>query len=167
MRKAYIDLLEAVNAVQMKATGETGARAIAFGIPQSQVPEKLLAVLRAAEAAERVGASALTGGASEPASPTDDPAKLREVIDGLFQWMKIQGLDVREPTAIVAETLKGKGKRGKRYVMLPKFAPNAERRKKQWKPVLTVDGTMSADEMKAKARDMGEVADRLGPAAAR
>ena len=167
MRKAYIDLLEAVKAVQMKATGETGARAIAFGIPQSQVPEKLLAVLRAAEAAERVGTSALTGGASEPASPSDDPAKLREVIDGLFQWMKIQGLDVSEPTAIVAETLKGKSKRGKRYVMLPKFAPNAERRKKQWKPILTVDGTMSADEMKAKAREMGEVADRLGPAAAR
>lgn len=171
MRPEISQLLESARALQLKPTGETGPRCVKFGIDASLVPERLLVLHHAIEAVDKAGSSSVDAGAPDPAH---DPEKLRAAIDGLFNWMKLQGLNTGEAADIVAAAITGKQKAQKRYVTLPRFAPQAVRRKKKWKPKTHLGAKFDGDgapstmnEHRGLGREMDEVVMRLGHAAPR
>ncbi|AOG02879.1 hypothetical protein [Bosea sp. RAC05] len=171
MRPELSALLESARALQLKATGEPGPRCVRFGIENALIPEKLLALQQAIEAVDKAGSASLSG---EPLDPGQDPAKLRLAIDGLFAWIRVQGLDPTDASDIVASAITGQQKRQKRYVTLPRFAPEAVKRKKKWKPKTllgsALDGSdtpTTLSEHQKLGREMDEVAMRLGHSAPR
>ena len=171
MRPELNRLLEAARALQLKPTGETGPRCVRFGIDNAQVPQKLLELHHAIEAVDMAGSAALAGDAPDPAR---DPEKLRAAIDGLFNWMKIQGINTADAADVVASAISGKQKAQKRYITLPRFAPQAVKRKKNWKPKTLLGprfdnegAPKTLDEHKKLGRDMDEVVVRMGHAAPR
>ncbi len=171
MRPEISNLLESARALQLKATGETGPRCVRFGIENALIPEKLLALQQAIEAVDRAGSASLS---SDPVDPGQDPAKLRAAIDGIFGWMKLQGLDTGEAADIVASAITGQQKKQKRYVTLPRFAPEAVKRKKKWKPKTLLGASLDGSDTPATladhqklGREMDEVAMRMGHSAPR
>jgi len=167
MRHEFVDLLNCAKALELKATGESGPRCVRFGIDKDTIPERLLALQKAVEAADRVSGSAT--------DPTFDPEKLRAAVDGLVRWISLQGLSAVEATEVIAGIMNGgTRKKSKRYITLPRFAPQSVRKKKTWKPKTLLgvidmedDPLRSMGDHEQRGRDMDEVTSRMGHCATR
>ena len=160
MRQAVVNLVEAVRGLCLaRASSGHGVR---IGLQPQALPPQLIAILDALEQVDR------DGGHGE-----DELAKVKAGLEGVFRWIKLQGLSTDEPLDILAQALGGKARRKpKALTVMPTFAPSYER-KKAWKPKLNLargigDGLPTTlDDHRKTALAMGEVASKMGAAAPR
>ncbi len=160
MRQAVVNLVEAVRGLCLARS--SGGHGVRIGLQPQALPPQLLALLDALEQVDR------DGGAGE-----DELAKVKAGLEGVFRWIKLQGLSTDEPLDILSQALGGKARRKpKALTVMPTFAPSYQR-KKAWKPKLNLargigDGLPSSlDDHRKAAFDMGEVAAKMGAAAPR
>ena len=146
MRKEAHALVQAVRRLGLSLTSKPAPRCVSVGIPAAEFPVRLADLRRALEALDAAEADEM--------SPTgEDAEKLRKGIDGVFRWIRLQGLDTAEPLQILTEALTGrKGRPPDKYEMLPKSTPYARRKSGSWQPA--VDGRHNAA---AAAMHMGTV----------
>ena len=128
MRREVVNLIESVRELQIQLTPKPdNPDGIRLGGERATFPTRLKNVAEALQELDRVGSAGLNGIPVE--DPTLDSAKLRMALDGVFRWMRFQGLDVKEPHNIVAQSLGvEEAKKGKTYRPIPKFAPNAHKK---------------------------------------
>lgn len=124
MKKEIVDLVEAVRGLQIKRTGSPAPHCVKIGVPPLEFPEKLEVLQTALERFDR----------SEGESTEDDKIeKYKKTIDALFKWMRVEGIPVDHPKAIIEEILSGKTeKKFKTFDVLPSFEPSMMR-PKPWK----------------------------------
>lgn len=161
MRKEAHALVDAVRALGLALTGKPAPRCITVGIPAAEFSVGLARVQEALEALDRSGA------ASEDPEVVEN---MRKGIDGVFKWVRLQGLDTAEPLQILADALAGRAsRRPAKYEMLPKLTPFS-RRKSNWKPKLHLGSELGGRAMSsfdrdahaAYGREMAQAADKLG-----
>ncbi len=130
MRKQIVDLVESVRDLGLgRVPPEVNPSGIVLKGNKAEFAEKLGRVHDALEALDQAGAksAALTpgepAGAPQAVDPSMDVALLRMALDGVFRWMRSQGIDITEPHAVVAQVLKGPtpGTGGARYRPTPGF----------------------------------------------
>lgn len=141
MRKEIHDLIEAVRRLDIRISDGSLPGCVKLGGPAMDFPARLMEVQRALEAVDKAGgADAALGDSSVSAdAAAAQAAQLRTAIDGVFRWMRVQGLDVSEPMEIVGDALEvPQGKRKKSYQTLPVFAPNGCKRRKGYRPKLNL-----------------------------
>ncbi len=142
MRREAHALVEAVRALRLALTGKPAPRCVTVGASATEFPERLAALQRALETLDA------TGGALDALGAPEDMEKLRKGVDGIFRWIKLQGLDTAEPLQILTEALTGRsGRRPERYEMLPKFTPYARRDDREWKPAFTLGSSIGGNPM--------------------
>lgn len=165
MRKDVVDLIEAVRGLGLTPTGEDGPRCIRIDGDAKAFPERLLAVAKALEAVDAKGGIAA-------AEENVDLVKLKSAIDGVFRWIKLQGLKTDEPFDIIAQALGGTPRsKGKKLDTMPVFAMSY-RPKKKWKPQISLGRRLedtkapeTLEEHRDQAAKMGEVLEKMGAAA--
>lgn len=165
MRKDIVDLIEAVRALSLVPTGEVGPRCVRIEGDPKLLPERLLAVAKALEAVDAKGAAAAT-------EESVDLGKLKSAIDGVFRWIRLQGLKTDEPFDIIAQALGGSAKsKGKKLETMPVFALTFKP-KKQWKPRVSLGKRLedekapeTIEEHREMATKMNEVISKMGAAA--
>lgn len=165
MRKDVVDLIEAVRGLALVPTGESGPKCIRIEGDPKTFPDRLLAVAKALEAVDAKGAVSAS-------DENVDLAKLKAAIDGVFRWIRLQGLKTDEPFDIIAQALGGAPRsKGKKLDTMPVFALTF-RPKKQWKPRVSLGrrledekAPVTLEEHREQAAKMGEVIGKMGAAA--
>lgn len=167
MRQSIVNLVEAVRGLKVARTGQPAPHCVRIGGGDREsaleFPERLLALAEALEAFDR------DGGAEAGDAELD---RIKQGLDGVFRWIKLQGLSTDEPLDIMAVALGGKArKKPKTLSLLPSFTPGFGKRK-TWKPKLStaprLDGSRSLETMAQHvelAAGMAEVVSKLGAAA--
>jgi len=163
MRQAIINLVEAVRGLKLSRTHQPAPHCVKIGVAARELPEQLLTVLDAFEALEREGGAGLAD---------QELDNIKAGLDGVFRWIKLQGLSTDEPLAIMAQALGAQGKKKpKSFPLLPSFTPGFTKRK-SWKPKLSIapgfSGAKTLDSMEEhiqQAKAMGEVVAKMGAAA--
>ena len=160
MRAAISRLIEAARGLKLSVTEEDRGRKLAIGVSRDELTERLIELHDALEAADADGAADM------------DPRRTREAFNELFRWIRLQGLSIEEPAALVAATLgvEVKASASSGYDIMPSFSPRHERKKKGWKPTLTLPlerlRTMKSIGDHAKvANNMDQVVSKMGDAA--
>lgn len=126
MRKEAHALVQAVRRLRLALTGQPEPRCVSVGVPAAEFPVRLADIQRALETLDAADAA-------DPVPTGDDAEKLRKGIDGVFRWIRLQGLDTAEPLQILTEALTGRrGKPPDKYEMLPRFTPYARRKPNGW-----------------------------------
>lgn len=163
MRKTLIDLVEAVRGLKLSFASRNDDRRVRVGIQASALPGHLLVIYDALEAFDADGGVTL-----DDAGEAD---RMRKALDATFRWIKTQGLSTDEPLDLVAEALGAKAeKKRASYDILPAFAPQHVRKKKSWKPRLSLPADQlhvmrSIDDHRKVAFDMQQVIMRIGDVA--
>lgn len=163
MKQSIFKLVEAVRALRLSYTEAEGKRRIRLGIPAEIVQDRLLDIHDALEEADADGALLIS---------SDETERLNDALNGVFKWIRIQGLALDEPLTIVADAigLKRKKKPGT-YTIMPSFAPAAVR-KKAWNPKMSaigddIDVMRTLAQHRRNAENMHLTASRMGAAAPR
>jgi len=158
MRPAISRLVEAVRALRLSVSQDVEGRKLAIGVPKSSLTDHLIDIHDALAEFDADGAPEVV-----------DARRMREALNEVFRWIKVQGLSIDEPAHLVADILgiEGKKKSNASYEILPSFAPKHVRKRKTWKPALTLPldrmKTMrSISDHKKNAAVMEQVVDRMG-----
>lgn len=161
MRQAVVNLVEAVRGLCLARSG--GAHGVKIALAPQALPPQLLLLLDAFEQVEREGGTAAD----------DELAKVKAGLEGVFRWIKLQGLSTDEPLDILAQALGGKArKKPKSLTVMPTFAPSFQG-KKSWKPKLGLGrgigdlAPTSLDEHRKVASEMDQVTAKMGAAGLR
>ena len=164
MRKEIVDLVEGVRSLKIARTGHPAPHCVKIGVPAPEFPVKLEELQAALE---RLDASGGLGRGVED----EDVSKLRDAVNGVFRWIRMQGLSADEPMRILSETLSGKPqKKQQAFEMLPKYAVTARKKKMKWKPKLSYeaelgDRHLSGSDLKSHAKlsaDMQQTILKMG-----
>lgn len=160
MRQAIHRLVEAARNLKLSVVDRNG-RHLVIGVQRDEMQERLLELHDALEQVDQDGATDVV-----------DARRMREALDATFRWIKTQGLSIEEPVDIVAKVLgvEGTTKKDAGYEIMPSFAPQHERKRKGWKPVLALPGerltTMrTISDHQKQAGKMDQVVDRMGAVA--
>lgn len=163
MKQSVIKLVEAVRALRLSYTEAGNKRRVRLGIPAETVQDRLLDIHDALEAADADGAMLIDG---------EETERLNDALNGVFKWIRIQGLPLDEPLSIVADAigLKRKKKAGA-FTIMPSFAPAAVR-KKAWNPKMSavgddIDVMRTLAQHRRNAESMQLTTSRMGAAAPR
>jgi len=158
MRQAVVNLIEAVRGLRLARS--SGTHGVRIELGAADLAPNLLATLEALEAVERDGGD----------SVDEELAKVKMGLEGVFRWIRLQGLDTDEPLEILARAMGGRPPRKhKAPASMPTFAPNFAKRK-QWKPKLSLaqglgsDNPRTLEEHRKVAFVMDQVRASLGDA---
>lgn len=173
MRREIVELVEAARDLQvLLAPRPDNHRSVRIGGPRDNFPDRLWRIAVALERVDRAGAAGLSQ--DEADDPVMDAAKLRMALDGVFRWMRSNGMDVSEPHSVVSAALGAQGKvvkAGKGYKPVPQFAHNGYKKSVRTKPLMRLDPNpgerVTIDGLRQKdiQAEMTEVS--FGPAAPR
>ena len=104
MRREIAELVDAARGLGVRLSPTpANAKAIRLDGDRDTFPDRLRRVAQALEAVDRAGGVANAADAGPDASV--DAARLRLALDGVFRWMRMMGLDVTEPHAVVAAAM--------------------------------------------------------------
>jgi hypothetical protein len=169
MRREVVELIESVRALNVRVVpAQNGRRTIRVGGTRKEFPGRLYRVARALEAVDAAGAKSLDG----IGDPSQDAARLRMALDGIFRWMRSVGMDISQPHAIVANALGAKeNSSGKRFRPVPQYAHDGFKKSSKPKPLLKLQPgpgeKISIDSLRQKGYQAQMVVTAMGSAAAR
>ena len=134
MKREIADLIEAVRELGVVlAPTVQNPTSIRLQGNRDEFPERLWNLGEALEAVDKAGSASID---ETPDDPSMDPACLRLALDGVFRWMRSNGLDVTEPHAVVASAMGAGKSSGKAYRLIPKFAHDGFKKNMRPKPLL-------------------------------
>jgi len=114
MRKQLVDLVESVRDLGLgRVPTEVNPSGISLRGSKAEFAQKLGRVHDALAALDQAGAKSASltpddaAGPAQAVDPSMDVMLLRMALDGVFRWMRSQGIDITEPHAVVAQVLKG------------------------------------------------------------
>jgi len=132
MNKETIGLIEAVRDLRLAVVEAEAVERVRIGGAADDFPRRLVALARALEAFDRAGGARAEASAA-PARPEAgmETGKLKNAIDGMFKWMRGQGIDISQPYAILEEAMGiPPEKRKKGLAPKPRYAAGAKRTRK-------------------------------------
>lgn len=161
MRKVIADFVESVRALRVSVVVRDGERHVRIDSDAHQLRSQLLEVHDALVAVDADGAL----------SRGEDPQKYRAGIEGLLRYIQLQGLPIDGALDVLAEHL-GTGEVAKKsasYEILPNYSPSHVRKKRTWKPNLTLPksrlATMTMGDHAKFADGARQVLSKMGAAA--
>lgn len=167
MKPEIYALIEAVRDLGIKLTGDPSPRSIRITGDTGAFAEKLRYLQEALEAVDRASSSSV---GDEFNSNVNDPAKLKNALDGLLRFIQTRGVNISEVDSIVRDALQigaSEEVQTQKVATLPSFAPSSlKKRKGKFKPRLNIyperPGEASLNDLKKIVFELGAVESLLG-----
>ncbi|MTH95916.1 hypothetical protein [Roseibium sp. RKSG952] len=168
MKREVHELIEAVRGLGLRLTGRPSPASVRIAGDPKTFPERLKVLQESLETFDAASAHGSHDGPDAPElSPKDDPERLKQALDGLLRFVQASGGDLDAAVNVVAKALdiEGKAKKKSAYVTLPKFAPNGFKKKKNFKPKLSILGDKAftkLEDLRKQVFDVSITQDMLG-----